>query len=115
MTIAWTQTTLLDDDLAKAEPATLRYCLLHVAARIAHGQRRLFVRIDKTWHWHEQLAMTFARLDTLPAPTDPPGRPTQITHNRLRRRRSLGRPGDSVRSGLAPAWRVSRPRHGCPA
>jgi hypothetical protein len=66
--IAWTQTTLLDDELAKAEPTTLRYRLLHVAARITRGQRRLFVRIDKTWPWREQLATAFARLDTLPQP-----------------------------------------------
>jgi Transposase DDE domain group 1 len=66
--IAWTQTTLLDDDLAKAEPTTLRYRLLHVAARITRGQRRLYVRIDKTWPWREQLATAFARLDTLPQP-----------------------------------------------
>jgi hypothetical protein len=66
--IAWTQTTLLDDDLAKAEPTTLRYHLLHVAARITRGQRRLFVRIDKTWPRREQLATAYARLDTLPQP-----------------------------------------------
>jgi hypothetical protein len=46
----------------------LRYRLLHVAARITRGQRRLFVRIDKTWPWREQLATAFARLHTLPPP-----------------------------------------------
>jgi hypothetical protein len=35
--IAWTQTTLLSGDLAKYEPKTLRYRLLHVAARITRG------------------------------------------------------------------------------
>ena len=35
--IAWTQTTLLDGDLAKAEPKTLRYRLRHVAARLTCG------------------------------------------------------------------------------
>lgn len=47
--MAWTQTTLLTGKLALAEPATLRYRLLHVAARITCGQRRLFVRIDAAW------------------------------------------------------------------
>jgi hypothetical protein len=47
--LAWTQTTLLEGDLAAAEPATLRYRLLHVAARITRGQRRLFVWIDQAW------------------------------------------------------------------
>jgi hypothetical protein len=66
--IAWTQTTLLEGELAVAEPTTLRYRLLHVAARITHGQRRLFVRIDKTWPWRKQLAAAFARLHALPQP-----------------------------------------------
>jgi hypothetical protein len=66
--IAWTQTTLLDGDLATAEPAALRYRLLHVAARITRGQRRLFVRIDACWPWRQQLAAAFARLHGLPQP-----------------------------------------------
>ena len=49
--IAWTQTTLLDGDLAKAEPKLLRYRLLHVAARLVHGQRRTKIRIDARWPW----------------------------------------------------------------
>ena len=38
--IAWTQHLLLHGDLAKAEPKTLRYRLLHVAARLTRGQRQ---------------------------------------------------------------------------
>ncbi len=38
--IAWTQTLLLTGDLAKAEPKTLRYRLLHVAARLTRGARQ---------------------------------------------------------------------------
>src|SRR5829696_4002843 len=38
--VPWTQTTLLTNDLAKAEPKMLRYRLLHVAARLIRGQRR---------------------------------------------------------------------------
>ncbi len=49
--IAWTQTTLLEGDLAKAEPKLLRYRLLHVAARLVHGQRRTKIRIDAGWPW----------------------------------------------------------------
>ena len=37
--IAWTQHLLLHGHLAKAEPKTLRYRLLHVAARLTRGQR----------------------------------------------------------------------------
>jgi hypothetical protein len=64
--IAWTQTTLLTGDLAKAEPKALRYRLLHVAARITRGQRKLFVRIAEHWPWRHELASAFARLATLP-------------------------------------------------
>jgi len=62
------QRLVLDDDLAKAEPKTLRYRLLHVAARITRGQRRTFARIQQSWPWAEQLAAAFARLHALPRP-----------------------------------------------
>jgi Transposase DDE domain group 1 len=66
--IAWTQTTLLDGDLARCEPKALRYKLLHVAARITHGQRRIWLRIACHWPWRHELATAFARLATLPRP-----------------------------------------------
>ena len=66
--IAWTQTTLLEGDLARAEPRLLRYKLLHAAARLTRGQRRLFLRIDAGWPWRHALAAAFARLQALPLP-----------------------------------------------
>jgi hypothetical protein len=36
----WTQALLLDGELAAAEPKTLRYRLLHVAARVVRHARR---------------------------------------------------------------------------
>lgn len=66
--ITWTQRLLLDNDLARAEPKTLRYRLLHVAARLTHGQRRLRLRIQHTWPWATELATAFGRLIALPAP-----------------------------------------------
>jgi hypothetical protein len=66
--LAWAQTTLLDGELAKAEPRLLRYKLLHTAARITRGQRRTFVRIDAGWPWRQALAAAFARLQALPLP-----------------------------------------------
>jgi len=66
--IAWTQHLLLCGDLAKAEPKTLRYRLLHVAARLTRGQRRLWLRIQRSWPWAHDLAGAFARLTTLPVP-----------------------------------------------
>jgi hypothetical protein len=44
----------------------LRYRLLHVAARITRGQRRLFVGIDSAWPWRRELAAAFACLHALP-------------------------------------------------
>jgi DDE family transposase len=66
--IAWTQTMLLDGELASCEPKALRYRLLHVAARITRGQRRLWLRIAAHWPWRLQLATAFTRLTTLVTP-----------------------------------------------
>jgi DDE family transposase len=66
--LAWTQTMLLDDELARCEPKALRYRLLHVAARLTRGQRQLRVRIAEHWPWRHQLAAAFARLAALPRP-----------------------------------------------
>ncbi len=66
--LAWARSTLLEGELATAEPKTLRYRLLHVAARLTRGQRRLFVRIDAGWPWRQELAAAFARLQALPLP-----------------------------------------------
>ncbi|MDQ4021579.1 MAG: IS1380 family transposase [Actinomycetota bacterium] len=68
--ITWTQHLLLHGDLAKAKPKTPRYRLLHVAARLTHGQRRLWLRIQHSWPWANQLTAAFTRLATLSIPTD---------------------------------------------
>jgi hypothetical protein len=68
--IAWAQTILLHDHpaLAKAEPKALRYRLLHVAARLVRGGRRLRLRLDRCWPWAAQLAAAFTRCAALPQP-----------------------------------------------
>ncbi|GAA2042775.1 IS1380-like element ISMsm3 family transposase [Catenulispora yoronensis] len=66
--IAWAQVLLLDGALAKAEPKKLRYRLLHTAARITRGQRRVHLRIAEKWPWADDLAAAFAQLATLPRP-----------------------------------------------
>jgi hypothetical protein len=55
-------------DLAKAEPKTLRYRLLHVAARLTRGQRQVWLRIQRSWPWARDLATAFSRLLALPVP-----------------------------------------------
>ena len=60
--LAWTQTTLLDGNLATAEPKALRYRLLHCAARITRGQRKVYLRLAAHWPWATALAEAFQRL-----------------------------------------------------
>lgn len=59
---AWAAMVCWDEAHARAEPATLRYRLLHVAARLATRGRDLHLRIDETWPWRDALAGAFARL-----------------------------------------------------
>jgi hypothetical protein len=66
--LAWTQMLLLDGELAAAEPKKLRYRLLHVAARITRGGRRIRLRIAETWPWATELAAAFINLAALPRP-----------------------------------------------
>ena len=58
----------LDGPLAVAEPKTVRYRLLHVAARLTRHGRRARLRIDRTWPWADHLVTAFTRLRALPAP-----------------------------------------------
>ncbi|MGY5034382.1 IS1380 family transposase, partial [Streptomyces sp. 900116325] len=66
--LAWMRVLLLDGELAAAEPKKLRYRLLHVAARLTRGGRRLRLRISATWPWRNELATAFDRLAALPRP-----------------------------------------------
>jgi hypothetical protein len=67
--IAWTQTLALDGELAICEPKTLRYRLLHTAARLVFHARRATLRLPRSWPWAAVLAAAFARLAALPPPT----------------------------------------------
>jgi len=68
--LAFAQTLLLthEPDLHRAEPKTLRYRLLHTAARITHGQRKVFLRLAEHWPWTLALARAFRRLRLIPLP-----------------------------------------------
>jgi len=66
--IAWTQALALDGELAVCEPKTLRYRLLHTAARLAFHARKATLRLARTWPWARTLATAFARLTALPPP-----------------------------------------------
>jgi hypothetical protein len=62
------QTLTLHGRLRVAEPATLRYELLHVPARIVTSGRRPRLRIERTWPYAGALAAAFTRLRSLPLP-----------------------------------------------
>ena len=64
--LCWAQALLLEGDLKVAEPKTLRYRLLPVAARVVRHARRLIVRLQRTWPWASALAAAFTRLRALP-------------------------------------------------
>ena len=54
--LAWLRLLALDGDLAKAEPKTLRYKILHTAGRIVKGQRRRHLKIAASWPWARDIA-----------------------------------------------------------
>ena len=67
----WLQLIALHDapDLARAEPKTLRFRMLHVPAQLHHGARRRRLRIPTGWPWATQIATAFTRIAAIPAPT----------------------------------------------
>jgi hypothetical protein len=68
--LAWTQTILLGHapELASAEWKTIRYRLLHTAARITRSARRTYLRLQKGWPWALALARAFDALRRIPLP-----------------------------------------------
>ena len=67
--LSWMQKLCLTGDLARCEPAALRYRLMHVAARLVRTGRRWHLKIDHDWPWATDLATAFARLRAAPWPS----------------------------------------------
>ncbi len=63
--LAWCQHICLDGDLARAEPRTLRYRLLHAAGRLVHRSRQVLLRLPEHWPWARDLAVAYKRLALL--------------------------------------------------
>jgi hypothetical protein len=63
--LAWCRLVALDDDLARAEPKRLRYCLLHAAGHIARSGRRTRLRLAATWPWVTDLVAAFDKVHLL--------------------------------------------------
>ena len=66
--LAWLRLLALDGDLARAEPKTLRYRILHAAGRIVRGQRRRYLRIPPSWPWARDISQAFTQIMALPPP-----------------------------------------------
>jgi hypothetical protein len=64
--LAWLKLLALDGDLAKAEPKTLRYRVLHTAARLVRGGRRRRLKIQAAWPWAAAITAAWQRIDALP-------------------------------------------------
>jgi hypothetical protein len=62
--LAWTQLVCLDGDLARAEPKTLRYRLLHVTARLSRTRRQLVLQHRRLLALARPPATAFIRLRT---------------------------------------------------
>jgi hypothetical protein len=60
--LVWCQQLLLHGELAVAEPRTLRYRLLHVAGRLVHRARRVWLRLPDQWPWTADLLDAYRRL-----------------------------------------------------
>ena len=68
--LAWLKLLALDGDLARAEPKTLRYRLLHAAARLVRGGRRRTLKIAATWPWTDEIITAWQRIHAIPHPSD---------------------------------------------
>jgi len=64
--LAWLRLLALDGDLAKAEPRTLRYRVLHAAARLVRGGRRRRWKFPANWPWAQAITRAWQRITALP-------------------------------------------------
>jgi hypothetical protein len=63
--LAWLRLLALDGHLAKAEPKTLRYRILHAAARLTASGRRRRLKIAATWPWAPMIITAWQRITAL--------------------------------------------------
>jgi hypothetical protein len=64
--LAWLKLLALDGHLAKAEPKTLRYRILHAAARLARSGRQRRLKIAATWPWAPAIVTAWNQITALP-------------------------------------------------
>jgi hypothetical protein len=64
--LAWLKLLALDGALAKAEPKTLRYRILHAAARLTRGSRQRHLKVQASWPWAADIITAWDRISALP-------------------------------------------------
>jgi hypothetical protein len=64
--LAWLGVLALDGHLAKAEPKTLRYRILHASARLGRSGRPRRLKISATWPWAAAITAAWDRSVALP-------------------------------------------------
>jgi hypothetical protein len=64
--LAWLKLLALDGHLATAEPKTLRYRILHAAARLTRGGRQRRLNIQASWPWAAGIVTAWHRISALP-------------------------------------------------
>ena len=64
--LAWLRLLALDGPLARAEPKTLRYRILHAAARLTRGGRQRRLHIQATWPWASDIEEAWHQITALP-------------------------------------------------
>jgi len=67
--LTWSQALCFTGALARAEPATFRYQVLHTAGQLVRTARRWHLKLDQDWPWVRELQAAFARLRAAPWPT----------------------------------------------
>ena len=63
--LAWLRLLALDGTLARAEPKTLRYRILHAAGRTVRSGRRRFLKIAAAWPWSPAIVAAWNRVSAL--------------------------------------------------
>jgi DDE family transposase len=63
--LTWLRLLALDGSLARAEPKTLRYRILHAAARITRGARRRQLKIQASWPWAADIVTAWQRISAM--------------------------------------------------
>jgi hypothetical protein len=67
--LTWAQALCFTGDLARAEPATFRYRICAIAAKLTRTARIPTLHLDRDWPWAHHLATAFTRLRTAPWPS----------------------------------------------